>query len=86
MTSGPTHRRISRILAAPAAVAAGLISGDWYAAIVIGGACALSGCGPDDDQAEARLSLPWKVVGALAWLVFGAWIVWWLRDAPQPGR
>jgi len=83
LSSGPVHRRISRIIAAPAAVAAGLISGDWYAAVVIGVACALSGCGPDEaDQAEARLSAWEKVVAGAAWLAGGAWMVWELRNAP----
>ena len=82
MSSGPTHRRISRLLATPTAVAVGLVGGNWYVAIVAGVACALSGCGPDWDQAEARLSLPWKVVGWAAWLVLVCWMVRWLRNAP----
>ena len=82
MSSGPTHRRISRIIAAPVAVAYGLGTGDWLDAAVIGIACALSGCGPDWDQAEARLSLLWKVVGWAAWLALVCWMVWELKDAP----
>lgn len=84
MSSGPTHRAISRLIAAPTAVAVGVASDDWYVAIVVGVACALSGCGPDWDQAEARLSPAWKVGGWAAWIVIIGRLVWWLKDAPIP--
>jgi hypothetical protein len=84
VSSGVVHRRISRTIAAPTAVAIGLLTHDWFGAAVVGVACALSGCGPDDDQVEAHLPLAWKVAGGAAWVVFGAWMVWGLKDAPLP--
>ena len=84
MSSGKTHRRISRLIAVPTGVGIGLLAHDWYMAVVVGIACALSGCGPDWDQAEARLPLGWKVAGWAGWLVFVGRMTWWLKDAPPP--
>lgn len=82
MSAGPVHRTVSRALAAPTAYATWLATGDWLLAAAAGVACALSGCGPDLDQAEARLPLGWKVGAGAAWIAFVGWMLWWLKDAP----
>ena len=85
MSDGPTHRRISRVIAAPATIGLGILTDDWPFAIFAGAVCFLSGCGPDNaDQAEARLSLGWETVGCLGWIVGVLSLLWWLKDALAP--
>ena len=85
MSSGKTHRRISRIIAIPATICTGLITGDWLIALLAGAFCFLSGCGPDNsDQAEGRLSLGWETAGCAMWIVAVLALLWWLKDAPTP--
>jgi len=83
--NGPTHRRISRIIAIPAAIGTGLATGDWFVALLVGVFCSLSGCGPDNsDQAEGRLSIGWETIGCAAWIAAVLALLWWLKDAPAP--
>ena len=83
--NGPTHRRISRIIAIPAAIGTGIATGDWLIALLAGAFCFLSGCGPDNsDQAEGRLSLPWETAGCVTWIIGVLALLWWLKDAPAP--
>ena len=84
MSDGPTHRRISRAIAAPVAAGTLLLSHRWLLALSAGVACYLSGCGPDRDQTEAHMPLWLKVVSAAAWCTGGLRFLWWLKDAPAP--
>jgi len=85
MSDGPTHRRISRIIAIPAAIGTRLATGDWFVALFVGIVCSLSGCGPDNsDQAEARLSIGWETLGCAAWIIVVLALLLWLKDAPTP--
>lgn len=85
MSSGKVHRRISRAIATPTAIATGLVTDDWFVALLAGVICALSGCGPDNsDQAEARLSIGWETLGCAAWIVIVSLLLYWLKDAPTP--
>ena len=83
--NGPTHRRISRAIAIPAAIGTGLATDDWLIALLAGIACFLSGCGPDNsDQAEGRLSIGWETAGCVSWIIAVLALLWWLKDAPTP--
>ena len=85
MSNGPTHRRISRIIAIPAAVGAHLLWHNPLLTLAAGVACFLSGCGPDNsDQAEGRLSVKGKTVGCVVWICAVLALLWWLKDAPAP--
>ena len=85
MTDGPTHRRISRIIAIPAAVGAHLLWHNPLLTLAAGVACFLSGCGPDNsDQAEGRLSIGWETLGCAAWIIVVLALLLWLKDAPTP--
>ena len=81
MSNGPTHRRISRIIAIPAAIGTGLATDDPLLALGLGLGCYTCPTTPDDDQAEARLSLPWKVIGWILWI--GALLLWIYTDDPS---
>ena len=81
MSDGATHRRISRILAIPTAIGALTVSDDPLLALGAGLGCYTSPVTPDDDLAEARLSLVWKVIGWVLWIV--AALLWLYTDDPS---
>jgi len=84
MSSGKTHRRISRAIAGPSAVASLIATDDPLLALGLGLGCYTCPTTPDDDQAEARLSLPWKVIGWILWI--GALLLWIYTDDPSQTR